>query len=131
MSNTERTYTTAIAFASKELSALDKVRLKDTKKCIRLDVATANESITICPAYYVELDIHNEKSEDKDYKNFIIVDTEGNRYVTGSQSFMNAFKDIFDEISELVNDGEAIEMEIYQLPSKNYSGKKFLSCSLK
>lgn len=131
MSNAERTYATTIAFASKELSAVEKVRIKDTKKCIRLDVATSNESITFCPAYYVVLNIHNEKSDDKDYKNFVIVDINGERYVTGSKSFMDAFIDIFDEIKELIDDGEAIEMEVYQLPSKNYSGKKFLTCSLK
>lgn len=131
MSNTERTYTATIAFASKELSALEKVKLKDVKRAIRLDVATANESITIAPAYYVVIDIHNEKSDDKDYQNYVIVDINGERYVTGSKSFFNAFTDIFDEVKELIDDGEAVEIEIYQLPSKNYSGKKFLSCSLK
>ena len=131
MSNTERTYTATIAFASKELSALEKVKLKDVKRAIRLDVATANESITIAPAYYVVIDIHNEKSDDKDYQNYVIVDINGERYVTGSKSFFNAFTDIFDEVKELIDDGEVVEIEIYQLPSKNYSGKKFLSCSLK
>ena len=131
MSNTERTYTATVAFSSKELSALEKVKIKDVKRAIRLDVATANESITIAPAYYAVIDIHNEKSDDKDYKNYVIVDINGERYVTGSNSFFNAFVDIFAEVEELIDDGEAVEFEIYQLPSKNYSGKKFLSCSLK
>ena len=40
------------------------------------DEAIKDTPLVISPAYYAVLDVHNEKSkEDKDFQNFIVVDT--------------------------------------------------------
>lgn len=113
--------------ASKELTAKERVKFKDTTNAIQLDDATKDNPLVVAPDFYVILDIHNERSEDKDYVKYIVVDKNGNKFVTGSESFFSAFKSIFDEMGDC---GEDYEIEVYRLPSKNYKGKEFLTCSI-
>ena len=120
-------YSVTIKETSRELTAKERVAIKDTTSCIRLDEATKDAKVKIYPSLYCVLCIHNEKSDDKDYENYIIVDKDGVKYVTGSQSLWNSFMDIANEMA-----GEAEEwgVEVYRVPSKNYKGKDFLTCSI-
>lgn len=120
-------YSVKIVNASKELSARDRVAVKDTTNAIALDDATKETPLVIAIDYYVELAIHNEKSEDKDYKKYVVVDKSGNKFVTGSESFFTAMLEIMDEMSD---SGEDFEIQVYRMPSKNYKGKEFLTCSI-
>lgn len=120
-------YFVKIVNASKELSARDRVAVKDTTNAIALDDATKDSPLVIAIDYYVELAVHNEKSEDKDYKKYVVVDKSGNKFVTGSESFFTAMLEIMDEMAE---SGEDFEIQVYRMPSKNYKGKEFLTCSI-
>ena len=120
-------YSVKIVNASKELSARDRVAVKDTTNAIGLDDATKDSPLVIAIDYYVELAIHNEKSEDKDYKKYVVVDKTGNKFVTGSESFFTAMLEIMDEMTDT---GEDFEIQVYRMPSKNYQGKEFLTCSI-
>lgn len=120
-------YSVKIVNSSKELSARDRVAVKDTTNAIALDDATKDSPLVIAIDYYVELAIHNEKSEDKDYKKYVVVDKSGNKFVTGSESFFTAMLEIMDEMSD---SGENFEIQVYRMPSKNYKGKEFLTCSI-
>ena len=113
--------------ASKQLSAKERVKFKDTTNAVQLDEATKDKTLRIAPDFYVILDIHNDHSEDKDYVKYVIVSKEGTKYVTGSESFFSAFKAIVDEMG---GTDEEYEVEVYRLPSKNYKGKEFLTCSI-
>lgn len=115
--------------SSRQLTAKERVAFKDTANCIKLDEATANgQVLAITVDAYVVLHITNDKSENPEYENYIIIDTDGNKYVTGSTSFWNSFMDIYEEMK---NENEAWELEIYKLDSKNYKGKQFLTCSIR
>lgn len=120
-------YSVKIVNASKELSARDRVAVKDTTNAIALDDATKDSPLVIAIDYYVELAVHNEKSEDKDYKKYVVVDKNGNKFVTGSESFFTAMLEIMEEMAE---SGEDFEIQVYRMPSKNYKGKEFLTCSI-
>ena len=120
-------YEVKIAGSSHELTARERLMYKDTSNAVRLDEATAKGAIVITPVAYAVLEIHNEKGDDKDYNNYVVVDDEGNKYVTGSSSFWKAFEDIWDEMSA---ENEPFEIEIYRLESKNYKGKQFITCSI-
>ena len=120
-------YSVKIVNASKELSARDRVAVKDTTNAIALDDATKDTPLVIAIDYYVELAVHNEKSEDKDYKKYVVVDKSGNKFVTGSESFFTAMIEIMEEMSD---SGENFEIQVYRMPSKNYKGKEFLTCSI-
>lgn len=126
-------YTATVREVSKDITVKEKIMLKDTSNAKSIDILTQeasfnNEKVLIDVDYYAILDIHNEKSDNKDYINFIIVDKSGNKYVTGSESFITTFTDIYDEMKGAGE--ENITIEIYRKESKNYKGKDFITCSI-
>lgn len=121
-------FKTTIRESSRELTARERIMCKDISNALKLDAEADNKTVLIKPSAYAILDVHNEKSDNPDYVNYVIFDDEANKkYVTGSPSFWNAFKSIWDEMSE---EGEGFSVEAYKLDSKNYKGKKFLTCSI-
>ena len=127
----ETNYKVTIKEASRELTAKEKIALKDLGNAVSLDsVLNENDSFIINPADYVLLEVHNEKAKgDKDYTKFVVIDTAGTKYTTGSNSFVTKFMEIYDTMKEEAPD-EDYQIEVYKRPSKNYSGKSFISCSL-
>lgn len=125
----ERGYSANVKSASKELSVKEKMQVKDLSDAIRLDSATQDGEVIIKPDFYAVVAVHNEKSKDrKDYNNYVIVDVNGQKYATGSESFWNAFSDIMDEVADGID--EEYSIRVYRRPSKNYSGKDFITCSI-
>lgn len=122
-----RGFSVEIVECSKELTAKERIAVKDTSDAIKLDAATQEGSVVIDLDYYAVLKVHNEKSDDKEYTQYIIADKNGQRYCTGSESFMNAFLDIFDEME---GESEPWAVKAYRLPSKNRQGKDFITCSI-
>lgn len=121
-------YNVTIRETSKTLTPKERVQVKDTSDCIALDAATMEGPVLIFPEWYAILDVHNERSDDKDYVTYIIVDKDGQRYKTGSNSFWNAFISISDEMLDYPEEDWGIK--VYRLPSKNRQGKDFITCSL-
>lgn len=124
-------YKARVAVVSKDLSATERIKFKDTSDAVGIDLALKDlESLTVTIDYYGVLDIHNEKAEDnKDYKNYVFVTTDGEKYVTGSESLWTSFTDIADELTDEGMD-EFPPIKFYKKESKNYKGKYFLTCSL-
>lgn len=126
-------YKVIVRQVSKEISTKEKIKLKDTSNAIGLDMLTQeasfnNEKVIIDVDYFAVLDIHNEKSDNKDYQNVVIIADDGQKYITGSQAFMTSF---FDIVEEMIEAGEEdITIEVYRKESKNYKGKDFLTCSI-
>lgn len=116
--------------SSKELTAKERVAIKDTSNAISIDEVTAAEGkLIIDYAFHVIIDIHNEHSDNKDYVKCVVVDKAGTKYVTGSESFRNALVEIVNEMTE-AGEGDNIQIECYRKESKNYKGKSFITCSL-
>ena len=126
-------YEAIIVETSKELTARERLMMKDISNAIKLDEATeeateTNGEVLITPVEYAILDVHNDKVEDKkDYKKYIILDKDGTKYVTGSNPFFRSFMEIWDEMKPT---GEEYQIVAYRLPSKNYTNKDFLTCSI-
>ena len=120
-------YSVSIKESSRELTAKQRVALKDPTSAIKLDEATQVEPVIINVDMYAILAIHNEKSENQDYDNYIVVDKNGTKYVTGSASFWSSFMNIF---TEMEGEDEAWTLKVYRVPSKNYKGKDFITCSI-
>ena len=120
-------YSVEIKETSRELTSKQRITLKDTSDAIKLDTACDDGAIIIEPVDYAILAIHNEKSDNVDYENYVIIDTNGDKYVTGSASFWSSFMDIYDEMQ---GEDEAWSIKVYKLDSKNYKGKKFITCSI-
>lgn len=120
-------YSVEIKETSKQLSAKERIAIKDTSNALKLDIECEENGVLITPVAFAILSIHNEKSDNKDYENYVITDKDGTKYVTGSESFWNAFISIWDEMQE---EEEEWGIKAYKLDSKNYKGKKFLTCSI-
>lgn len=120
-------YSVSIKETSKNLTAKERIAIKDTTSAVKLDEATQVESVTINPEMFAVLSIHNDKSDNPDYENYIVVDKNGTKYVTGSQSFWTSFMDIW---TEMENEDEDWSVLVYRHPSKNYKGKDFITCAI-
>ena len=126
-------YTVKIDETSRKLSAIERIAVKDTTHVVQLDEATSDAPLVICPDFWATLEVHNEKSENQDYKKLVIVDKSGTHFITGSESFTRTFFSIYEEISEAIEKGEEVgawAIECYKMPSKNYKGKEFLTCAI-
>lgn len=126
-------YSVKIQHCSKDLTARERVKIKDTGNATALDsIVGDNDKLIISYGYHAILAIHNEKGEDKDYTNVVVVDREGNKFYTGSDSFLKSLTEIVDEMADAVADGvaEEFDIEVYRRESKNYKGKTFITCSL-
>lgn len=121
-------YAVTIKETSTQLSAKQRIAIKDTTNAMKLDEATANaENVLIYPEMWAVLAIHNEKSDDIDYENYVLVGKDGTKYVTGSKSFWTSFMDIYREME---NEDEEWGIKVYRVDSKNYKGKQFITCSI-
>lgn len=126
-------YEVTIKECSRELTARERIMFKDTSNAIKLDVAASDPAnaitgVVITPVDYAVLSIHNDKLKDnKDYENYVLIDKDGTKYVTGSPSFWSAFSEITDEMA---GESEEWSISVYKLDSKNYKDKQFLTCSI-
>lgn len=120
-------YSVEIKETRRELTAKQRIAIKDTSDAIKLDTVCDEKGIIIEPVDYAVLAIHNEKSDNVDYENYVIIDQNGDKYVTGSASFWNSFMDIYNEMKD---EDEEWSIKVYKLDSKNFKGKKFLTCSI-
>lgn len=112
-----------------DLSKKAKMLLCDMAGASKIDeVLNMVDEVTFKPTGYAVLEIHNDRSRgDKDYVKYLYIDTDGNRYVSGSESLFTAFKYYFDEMQ---GENEDWAIAVTKQPSKNYSGKDFYTCYL-
>lgn len=122
-------YKVTIKESNKELTARERIKIKDTTNAVKLDGVEPDEKLVFEPDYYAVLTIENDKADtqDKKYNQFIVVDKSGTKYVTGSKSFWDSFINIYNEMKE---ETEPYEIEVYKMPTKNYTGKYFITCSI-
>lgn len=122
-------YEVKIIESSKELSARERISLKNFDEMIALDEVVNAETprLMIDVSGYVVASVHNEKSDNVDYKKFIIIDKDGQRYITGSNPFFSSFKEIWDEMD---GENEDWAITVYKRESNNYKGKEFLTCTI-
>ena len=121
-------YSVEILEASSELTKREKVMFKDTSNAIKFDdVVTPEQGITITPTGWVKLAIHNPKGERKDFENLVITTYEGEKFVTGSPTFIEKFLGIWED---MYDPNEDFQIEVFKRDSKNYKGKQFLSCAV-
>lgn len=119
-------YSATIEAMSEGITKKEAIKAKDFTNAISLDeVVTPEGKFVITPAGYVVVKVHNDKADRPDYNKYVIFDKDGNKYVTGSDSFWESFHDICSDM-----EGEEFDIEIYKVESKNYKGKHFLTCSL-
>lgn len=114
----------------KELTKKEKVMLKDLTDCTVLgtEVEANGCDIIIHPEFYAILSIHNDALAGPDYEAYVIVDRDGTKYQTSSDSFITSFRDIISDMED--EDPETWAVKVTIKPSKNRTGKSFLKAVL-
>jgi len=126
-------YNTKIVSSSRELTAKERITLKDFNDCIGLDTVTNDtDGIILDPDVIVEVQVHNERAkDDKDYSTIVILDKNGTKYSTSSISLRDSISDIMDELTDLSDEERAdLKIKVFKKPSKNYTGKFFLTATV-
>lgn len=122
-------YIVKITGSSRELTAREKLKFTDVQNCLSIDTLIDENGgyLLIKPVDYVALDIHNEHADNTDYSKFIVIDTDGNMYSTGSTAFIESFIQITEAMAD---SGETdYEIKCYKVKSKNYNGS-FIKCTI-
>lgn len=127
----ERDYSVSIKNCSKALNAKERIMMKDVSDAFKLDTETQAGDVLIDVDFYVQLAVHNAKSENSDYDVYVVVDKNGSKYVTGSESFFHSFADIMDEVADAGDEMGDWQLCVYRKPSKNRPGKDFITCSIR
>lgn len=114
----------------KELTKKEKVMLKDLTDCTVLgtEVEASECDIIIHPAFYAILSVHNDALSEPDYEAYVIVDRDGTKYQTSSDSFITSFRDIISDMED--EDPETWAVKVTLKSSKNRTGKSFLKAVL-
>lgn len=100
------------------------------------DMIDGDNGFIIKPDFWAEIEVNNENAKEgqsKNYINFIVHDANTNTmYRTGSQSFIDAFLNIWEiMVTDCPEDEkEDFEIKIFAMKSKNYNGKDFYTCAV-
>lgn len=120
-------YTVKIVEGSKDFKGKQAVMIKDVQNSQGLKELTNDGEFVFQPIDYAVLEIHNEKSENKDYMVYVFITEDGEMYSTSSINLFDTMIDIIDDMREI---NEEWAIRVFQKPSKNRSGQKFLTCSV-
>lgn len=120
-------FKTTITRSNTELTAKQRIQLKDTADAISLNEVTKDGAFILTPVVWAKLHVSLETdATSKEYDQIVIVDADGQKYSTGSDSFIRSFIDICEEME---GEEEEWAVKVFRLPSKNYSGD-FLTCTI-
>ena len=122
-------YSVTILESSKELTPKERVMYKDFSDAVKLDIGLeSDEGIILYPDFYVLCKVDNDKARrDKEYFVLLVIDKAGTKYRTDSPTFIENFKAIYEDMKDVAEDWG---IRVYGLPSKNFEGKSFLTCSV-
>lgn len=120
-------YEVKITYSSFDLTSKDKLKAMSFGGAEQLYDATAQAPLAIDYKGYVEVEVHNEVADNKDYKKYIVYDKRGGTYITGSESFIKEMRIVVEAMKD---ETEEWFLKVFQLPSKNYNGRKFLTCTV-
>lgn len=121
-------YEVKIVDASRDFSKKEILKIKMLSEVTPIeDVLSSTEDAIIENIVdWAELEIHNERSKgEKDYSKHVIITESGDLYTTGSESFWDSFRMIYDTMNE--GEKEPFSVKVYSVKSKNYAGE-FFNC---
>lgn len=129
--NSASSYEVKIISQSRELSKIEQVMIATNaaKKLEELvpEAGTNQSFILEGITGYAEVEIHNERAtENKDYTRLIIFTDDKRCFYTGSPTFRDNFKKIYEPMQGETGWG----IECFKGSSQKYKGKSFMSCNL-
>ena len=129
MGETNKTYSTKLVSATRELSAKERVAVKMFIGAEQLDELTKRDEngVLIDIDYVAVVEVYNEKSDNKNYNKYVYVDKNGTMYISGSETLYRTYEEIAEEMED---EEEPWAIKVIRKESTNYKGKDFLTCML-
>lgn len=129
MGETNKTYSTKLVSATRELSAKERVAVKMFIGAEQLDELTQRDenAVLIDIDYVAVVEVYNEKSDNKNYNKYVYVDKDGTMYISGSETLYRTYEEIAEEME---GENEPWSIKVIRRESTNYKGKDFLTCML-
>lgn len=123
------TYKAVITDSSRVFTAREQLKYTDTAGMIKItDLLKEQDELVLQIVDYAVVKVENEKAkEDTEYRQYVLIANDDKVYYTGSESFWNSYKQIFDVMKE---EDEDYEIKIYKVASKNRQGQSFITCSI-
>ena len=128
----ERVYTADVTNSLKELTARQRIAVKDFSSAEKLnDIITAdNPHFTIDVDNIIKVSVHNEQSKgNSDYDVVIIIDKDGKKYRTGSETAYTSALEIYRELEAANELDGGFTLDFYKVKSNNFDGD-FIKCNL-
>ena len=126
-------YSVKIVNSSRQLTAKERIAMKNFDSAIALDDLIPDDGTGVKEILkivdFVVCEVHNEKSDNKDYTKFILIAEDGQKYITGSRPLYDSFMSIYDEMLD-AEDNEEWSIAVYRRDSNNFKGKTFLTCEI-
>lgn len=124
-------YSVKIVNSSRQFTAKERIAMKNFDSAVAIDDLIPDDGTGVKEILkivdFVECEVHNEKSDNKDYRKFILIAEDGQRYITGSQPLYDSFMAIYEEMS---GEYEDWSIAVYRRESNNFKGKTFLTCEI-
>lgn len=128
----ERNYTADVQASIKELTARQRIAVKDFSSAEKLNelITAENPHFRIDVDNIVKVAVHNEQSKgNTDYDVVIIIDKDGNKYRTGSATAYTSALEIYRELESANELDGGFVLDFYKVKSNNFDGD-FIKCNL-
>lgn len=114
---------------SRPVSRKFEVMLKDYSSAQSLDQLTeSGDVVDIKVDLFAIVHVQNPQSkQNPEYDVCVIIDQDGNRYRTGSDSCIRQLRDCMKDMEGVE---EEWALRFYKRASKNYQGKSFITCTI-
>lgn len=120
---TEKSYKAKVTKTFGEMDKVEKIGLKQLDDALSIEAG-----ILIDIVKFAEISVHNEyvkEGENVDYKVYVFVDADGQKYKTSSESFIRSIEDLVDDMTDEDIPTHVIPVKVCETRSKNNSGSFF------
>ena len=112
----------------KELTKKEMFSVSRFNRCDDVSSLIGEQEVIIKDVQTVAIvEVHNEKSDNTDYKKMVVIGADGSRYLTGSETAIREMMDIMDYMED---DVEPFDVQFVTRPSNNYKDRDFITVEL-
>ena len=112
----------------KELTKKEMFSVSRFNRCVDVSSLIGEQEVIVKDVQTVAIvEVHNEKSDNTDYKKMVVIGADGSRYLTGSETAIREMMDIMDYMED---DNEPFDVQFVTRPSNNFKDRDFITVEL-
>lgn len=112
----------------KELTKKEMFSVSRFNRCEDVSSLISEQEVIVKDVQTVAIvEVHNEKSDNTDYKKMVVIGADGSRYLTGSET---AIREMMDIMEYMEGDNEPFDVQFVTRPSNNFKDRDFITVEL-